>query len=80
VHLGNGGFGIATRNADGSWVNAVDLNAGGTKTFVVGPWEASHGLGTYGVDPGTKTAWAVVNHAGDFAVTTGIEPVPGQME
>jgi hypothetical protein len=29
-HLGNGGFGIATRDGDGNWVNAVDMNFGGT--------------------------------------------------
>ena len=76
-HFGNGGFGIATRDADGNWVNAVDMNFDGTTSFVKGPWDASYGLGTYGVDASAKTAWAVVNHNGDFAVTTGIEPVPG---
>lgn len=76
-HLGNGGFGIAAKDADGRWVNAVDLNAGGAKRFVVGPWKASYGLGTYGVDPSTHTAWAVVDYSGDFAVARDIEPVPG---
>jgi hypothetical protein len=75
--FGNGGFGIAARNADGTWVNAVDMNVGGTKNFVKGPWDPSYGLGTYGVDASTKTAWAVINHASDFAVATGIEPAPG---
>ncbi len=77
-HLGNGGFGIATKNADGNWINAVDSNVGGTKTFVKGPWKASYGLGTYGVDASTKTAWAVINYDGTFAVADGIEPGPGQ--
>jgi hypothetical protein len=77
-HLGNGGFGIATRDARGAWVNAVDGNAGGTKTFVVGSYDPSMKLGTYGVDPSTKTAWAIVNFDGDFAVRRGIESVPGK--
>jgi hypothetical protein len=76
-HLGNGGFGIATRDADGNWVNAVDMNFGGTTNFVKGPWKPGYDLGTYGVDASTKTAWAVMNHNGDFAIATGIEPVPG---
>jgi hypothetical protein len=25
-------------------------------------------LGTYGLDPNTNTAWAVINYNGDFAV------------
>jgi hypothetical protein len=65
--LGKGGFGLATRDEDGKWINAVDLNNGGTKKFVVGPWNPAYALGTYGVDPSTHTAWAVVNYNGDFA-------------
>ncbi len=76
-HIGNGGFGIATRDEAGKWINAVDMNVGGTKTFVKGPWNPGYGLGTYGVDASTKTAWAVINYNGDFAVANGIEPVPG---
>ena len=54
------------------------MNIGGTKQFVVGPWEPGYGLGTYGVDPSSKTAWAVVNYNGDFAVARDLETVPGQ--
>jgi hypothetical protein len=68
-----GTFGLATRRADGTWINAVDANTGGTKKFVAGPWNASDGLGTYGVDPATKTAWAVVNYNAEFAVAGGIK-------
>jgi hypothetical protein len=68
-HLGNGGFGLATRAANGDWINAVDKNTGGTKTFVMGSWEPGYELGTYGFDPRTQTAWAVINYNGDFAVT-----------
>lgn len=72
--LGNGRFGIAAMDENGEWVNAVDLNYGdSSKRFVKGPWGPGYGLGTYGVDPRTKTAWAVVDYQGDFMVRRGIE-------
>jgi len=79
THLGNGGFGIASKDAEGNWVNAIDNNYGdeNEKQFVVGSWKKEYGLGTYGVDPVTKTAWAVINYNSDFAVARDIEPVPG---
>ncbi len=58
---------LAARNASGKWVNAVDLNVGGVKRFINGPWKAKYGLGTYGVDWRSHTVWAVVDHAGQFA-------------
>ena len=64
-------------DANGAWVNAVNLNTGGTKKFVAGPWQFGYGLGTYGVDPVSKTAWAVINSNGEFAVARDIEDVPG---
>ena len=67
--LVSGNFGIGSQNASGNWVNAVAQNVGGTPNFVLGPWDASYPLGTYGVDPDTNTVWAVVNHAGRFAAT-----------
>lgn len=72
-HIGRGRFGIATRNAKGNWINAVDANQGGMKSFVMGPWQHGYGLGTYGVDPSTNTVWAVLNHGGDFVVKNEIE-------
>jgi hypothetical protein len=77
-HLLGGRFAIASQDEDGNWVNAVDLNAGAAsvKKFVLGPWKAEYGLGTYGVDPSTRTAWAVVNYTGNFAVARAIEPRP----
>lgn len=68
-----GAFGLAVRNDAGKWVNAVDANFGGKKRFVLGPWKSDYPLSTYGVDPFTRTAWAAVNHAGDFAVAEGLE-------
>jgi len=62
------GFGLVTKVDDGRWTNAVDSNAGGTKAFVWGPWRAGYGLGTYGVDARTRSAWAVINHGEDFRV------------
>jgi Calcineurin-like phosphoesterase len=67
--LKRGLFGMVTKDTQGNWVNAVDKNFGGTKKFVYGPWIASDGLGTYGVDTHTHTVWAVINHNSDFAAT-----------
>lgn len=66
--LAEGKFGLTTKNAKGEWLPAVEANAGGAKRFVVGPWNAQYELGTHGVDPATGAAWAVLNHAGEFAV------------
>ncbi len=68
-------MGIATY-VDGKWVNAVNENFGGRKRFVVGPYSEKYGLGTYGVDPATSTAWAVLNYNADFAVANGIGVIP----
>ena len=77
-HLGNGGFGLATQDEGGNWVNAIDKIVDGvTPTFVKGLWKEGYALGTYGVDASTKTAWVVINYDGSFAVANGIEPVPG---
>lgn len=69
AQLQSGEFGLATRSDDGRWINAAAKNTGGAIHFVQGPWNAGYTLGTYGIDTATHTAWAVVNHAGDFAVT-----------
>jgi hypothetical protein len=68
-HLGRGLFGLVARDGSGDWVNAVDMNIGGTKKFVHGPWQPGYGLGTYGIDTRSKTVWAVINYNGDFAVS-----------
>lgn len=65
--FGTGEFGIQARNATGDWVPAASLTAGESK-FVVGPWMRGYELGTYGVDPASKTAWAVVDYQGEFRV------------
>ena len=57
--------GIKARNSANQWVDAVNLNSGGSKQFVYGPYNG-HGLGSYGVDPRTETVWAVLNHDGAF--------------
>jgi hypothetical protein len=43
-------IGLCRQDNDGYWVNAVDLNTGGIKHFLLGPWHSSYGLGTYGID------------------------------
>ncbi len=63
-----GRFGLQAKSGEGRWVNAVDLDVGGDRRFVRGPWRSGYRLGTYGVDERAKTAWAVVNHAGEFRV------------
>ncbi len=68
LQLGKGEFGIAAANGTGEWVSAVDLDIGGRKQFVLGPWKPGYALGTYGLDPRTRTAWAVVNFEGTFRV------------
>ena len=68
----SGGVGIATPGSAGKWVNAVSKNTGGTAKFVNGPWQSSYGLGTYGIDTKTNTAWAVINYNGNFVVAPAI--------
>jgi hypothetical protein len=67
--LHGGSFGLATKDDNGEWINAVHMNFGGDKGFVLGSWNPDYKLGTYGIDPNTHTAWAVINYNGDFAVT-----------
>ena len=69
-HLNSGKFGLATKIGKDKWINAVDLNFSGGKKFVLGPWNPVYKLGTYGVDPNTHTAWAVINYNNDFAVAS----------
>ncbi len=64
----NGNLAILTKDSNGRWVNAVSQNLGISQQFVLGAWNSSYKLGTYGVDPATNTAWAVLNYNGDFAV------------
>ncbi len=65
--FGTGEFGIQARDAKGNWVPATSRTAG-EKKFVVGRWKPGYALGTYGVDPAWKTAWAVVDYQGEFRV------------
>jgi hypothetical protein len=66
--LDSGDVFMVTRDASGQWVNAFNGDVGGTPQFVLGAYNSSYGLGAYGIDPTTSSAWAVVNHGGDFAV------------
>lgn len=54
---------IFSKKTTGAWGNAVELNIGGRKRFVLGPWKSAYPLGTYGIDPATHTVWAVLNSA-----------------
>ncbi|MCX6178851.1 MAG: metallophosphoesterase [Chlorobiales bacterium] len=66
-HFNDGLFGLATKDTDGNWINAVDKNSGGARTFVAGPWKKGYTLGTYGIDKRSKTVWAVINYNDNFA-------------
>lgn len=64
------GFCLAAKDQNGNWVNAVDLNAGGTRKLVIGRWKSGYPLGTYGIDPTTHSVWAVLNRDGEFVART----------
>ena len=63
----SGNLALVAKNNMGNWVNAVDMNFGGMKKFVTGPYVPGSPLGTYGFDPSTRTVWAVINYNGSFA-------------
>jgi 3',5'-cyclic AMP phosphodiesterase CpdA len=67
AQLANGLFTLVSKDANGNWVNAVNLNTGGNAQFVFGPYVSSYSLGTYGVDTNAGIVWAVVNYQGSFA-------------
>ena len=67
AQLANGSFALVSKDTNGNWVNAVNLNTGGNPQFVFGPYVSSYSLGTYGVDTNAGTVWAVVNYNGSFA-------------
>jgi len=65
---------LMSQKSDGTWANAVDLNTGNSnKKFVIGPYKSTFGLGAYGIDPATKTVWAVINHSSDFAAQRSLD-------
>ena len=68
--LRNGRFGLATKGADGSWINAVKRYARGDARFVAGPWKKGYPLGTYGVDALHRCVWAVIDFNGAFAAAS----------
>jgi 3',5'-cyclic AMP phosphodiesterase CpdA len=72
-HLGTGEFGLQRRDATGAWVPA------GTGDVVVGAWAPGYTLGTHGVDPATRTAWAVVDRQGEFRVANFDDAVTAQV-
>ena len=73
--IGNGNFGIVMKASDGTWLRAVDGNIGGVRAYVNGPYRQGYPLGTYGIDPSTKTAWAVVNYTNAQFAVANFEPV-----
>lgn len=57
---------LAYTNGSGANVAAVLGNTGGTASEVIGAYNGSTAIGTYGVDVVGHTVWAVVNHVGSF--------------
>lgn len=70
-----GSYALVSRDetGEGSFVNTADRNFGGSKKFIVGPWKSTYGVGTYGIDPATSKAWAVLNRGGQFAVVPSLD-------
>lgn len=66
-----GALALMSKNDDGNWEPTAARNFGGEAKFIIGPWKADYSLGSYGIDPATRTAWAVVNRGGEFAVMPG---------
>ena len=73
--IGRGGFGLVAQRADGTWVNAVELSSAGAPKYVNGPYQPGYALGTYGVDPSTKTAWAVLDYTNAHFAVRNFRPV-----
>lgn len=66
--LAAGRIALVAKDATGTWINAVDANVGGEKKRINGDYDPTFKLGTFGVNTVTGTAWAVINHSGEFAV------------
>lgn len=67
----DGSYGIAALAADGTWENAA-ARGGAEVSFVRGAARTDAPVGTFGVDPSTKRAWAVLDRGGVFALRRGI--------
>ncbi len=67
ARLKNGYLGLATKDAEGNWINAVEKNSAGSVRFVAGPWKKGYALGSYGIDKRLHVVWAVIDHNGTFA-------------
>jgi hypothetical protein len=64
------GYRIATIYSNSrDWLGATRITAGYSPSKAIkGPWNSNYGLGYYGYDPATNSAWAVLDYVGDFAV------------
>lgn len=57
-------------NGTNQWVNAVEGNTGGTANFIGRAYNSAtdFSLGNYGVDTGSGSVWAVLNHNSDYSI------------
>jgi hypothetical protein len=75
--FGNGGFGIATRDSNGNWVNAASMTSAGTTQFAKGPWKSNYPVGTYGVSRGEQNRTVfVVSKTGQLRCAEGVWECP----
>ncbi|NLW30398.1 MAG: metallophosphoesterase [Fibrobacter sp.] len=63
-----GPLSLVTKDSNGNWIKPSDINSEITQKFIIGKYKEEFGPGSYGIDPQTKTVWAVLNHGGEFAV------------
>jgi len=65
----NGPLILVAKDTGDNWVNAVELNIGGSeKKFIIGEYKTGFESGSYGIDPKSQTVWARINYGGSFAI------------
>ena len=62
------------KQTENRWVAIEELIDGARETPIIGPYQKSYELGTFGINPETDRAWAVINREGQFAVGAIPEP------
>lgn len=63
-----GPISLVTKDNNGNWINPSAMNDEVMQKFIIGKYKENFEPGTYGIDPKTKTVWAVINNGGEFAI------------